>query len=244
MNDRIQLLGLPLDPVDLGGALDWAGARLSGGEPAQIVTLNPELVVRSRRDAKLRLAISAAELVTADGVGIVWAARRLCNLELPGRVTGVDLTTALLEHFGERLRVFFLGGKPGVAATAAARAASLWNTTVAGVQHGYFDDEEAVVRAVRASGADLLLAGLGERQETFLHRHKQELGVPLSIGVGGTLDVLSGRVRRMPAWSQRLGLEWLLRVGGDPKRWPRALRLARFVLLVEAARRRGGCCGR
>ena len=244
MNERIQLLGLPLDPVDLARALDWAEARLSGGEPAQIVTLNPELVIRSRREEELRHAIAAAELVTADGVGVVWAARRLCNLELPGRVTGVDLTAALLERLGKRLRVFFLGGKPGVAATAAARAASRWNTTVAGVQHGYFDDEEAVVRVVRASGADLLLAGLGTRQETFLHRHKRELGVPLSIGVGGTLDVLSGRVRRMPAWSQRLGLEWLLRVGGDPKRWPRALRLARFVLLVEAARRRGGCSGR
>jgi len=241
MRGRIRLLGLPLDPIDMTGTLEWAGARLGTGEPAQIVTLNPELVVRSRREEELYRAIAAAELVTADGVGIVWAARRLCSLELPGRVTGVDLTVALLERFGKRLRVFFLGGKPGVAAAAAATAASRWNTTVAGVQHGYFDDEEAVVRAVRASGADLLLAGLGTRQETFLYRHKRELGVPLSIGVGGTLDVLSGRVRRMPTWSQRLGLEWLLRVGGDPKRWPRALRLARFVLLVETSRRRGGC---
>jgi N-acetylglucosaminyldiphosphoundecaprenol N-acetyl-beta-D-mannosaminyltransferase len=92
------------------------------------------------------------------------------------------------------------------------------------------------VEAVAASGANLLLAGLGERQEVFLWRHKRRLGVPVMIGVGGTLDVLAGEARRMPRWSQRLGVEWLLRVGLDPKRWPRALRLARFVAAVERAR--------
>ncbi|WP_456411646.1 WecB/TagA/CpsF family glycosyltransferase, partial [Oceanithermus sp.] len=111
---------------------------------------------------------------------------------------------------------------------------------VAGCAHGYFseDEEAALVERVRASGANLLLAGLGPRQEVFLHQHKGRLGGAVGIGVGGTLDVLAGEARRAPAWARRLGVEWLLRVGLDPKRWPRAVRLVRFAWWVEREARR------
>ncbi|WP_457637860.1 WecB/TagA/CpsF family glycosyltransferase [Oceanithermus sp.] len=232
MSKRIELLGLPLDLVDMEAAVRWVGERLDGERPAQVVTLNPEIVVRSRNDDRLARAISEAELVTPDGVGILWAAHRLCGVQLADRVTGVDLTQELFTRLGGKLRVYLLGGKPGVAERAAASARERYGIEIAGAQHGYFDDPETVVAAVRKSSANLLLAGLGERQETFLHRHKQELGVPVMIGVGGTLDVLAGTARRMPEWSRRLRLEWLLRVGGTPSRWPRSWRLLRFVLLV------------
>lgn len=239
MSNRINLLGLPLDPVDMDAAVAWISKRLNSGSPSQIVTLNPEIVIRSRREPLLTRAIEAAELVTPDGVGIVWAARRLCGVELPGRVTGVDLTEELFNRLGEELRVYFLGGRPGVAEQAALNAQKRYGVAVAGFQHGYFDDPEAVVALVHESGANLLLAGLGERQEVFLYEHKEALGVPVMIGVGGTLDVLAGVARRMPAWSRRLGIEWLLRVGGDPKRWPRAWRLLRFTLQVILEKQSG-----
>ncbi|WP_287371417.1 WecB/TagA/CpsF family glycosyltransferase [Oceanithermus sp.] len=233
---RVELLGLPLDPVSMPQALAWVRARLTDPRPAQVVTLNPEIAVRSRRDPELRRALQEAELVTPDGVGVLWAARRLLGLRLAERVTGVDLTLRLFEELGPELRVFLLGGRPGVAERAAAAAEGL-GVRVAGTHHGYFDDEAPVIAAVARSGANLLLAGMGERQETFLWRNKLRLGVPVMIGVGGTLDVLAGEARRTPAWSRRLGVEWLLRVGLDPKRWPRALRLLRFVIEVERARR-------
>ncbi len=232
---RIQILGLPLDPVSMEEAVAWIAKRLEGTKPAQVITLNPEIVVRSEHDPELHRAIQEAELVTADGVGILWAVRRLNGKKLPDRVTGVDLTERLFGDLGPRLRVFLLGGRPGVAKRAAG-AAEKAGAQVVGVQHGYFTDETNTVQAIAASGANLLLAGLGERQETFLWRNKQALGVPVMIGVGGTLDVLAGTARRMPGWSRHLGLEWLLRVGTDPKRWPRALRLARFAFAVERAR--------
>ncbi|ADR36266.1 N-acetylmannosaminyltransferase [Oceanithermus profundus DSM 14977] len=233
---RVELLGLPLDPVTMPQAAAWVRAHLEGSRPVQVVTLNPEIVVRSRRDPELRRALREAELVTPDGVGVLWAARRLLGLRLAERVTGIDLTLRLFEELGPQLNVFLLGGRPGVAERAAA-AAEAHGVRVAGTHHGYFDRADPVIEAVARSGANLLLAGMGERQETFLWRHKPRLGVPVMIGVGGTLDVLAGEARRTPVWSRRLGIEWLLRVGLDPKRWPRALRLLRFVIEVERARR-------
>ncbi|WP_293171860.1 WecB/TagA/CpsF family glycosyltransferase [Oceanithermus sp.] len=228
---RLDLLGLPLDPVTMDGAVAWVRDRL--GEGGQVVTLNPEIVVLARTNPALARAIREAEMVTPDGVGVLWAVRRLYGRELPERVTGVDLTVRLFEELGGELRVFFLGGRPGVAERAATAARERYGIEVAGYAHGYFDEETPVVEQVRASGANLLLAGLGPRQEVFLHRHKDRLGGAVGMGVGGTLDVLAGEARRAPVWARRLRVEWLLRVGLDPKRWPRAGRLVRFAWWVE-----------
>ena len=108
---------------------------------------------------------------------------------------------------------------------------------VVGLHHGYFQEEAPVVAAIQKAAPDLLLVGMGERQEAFIHRHKPHLEARVAIGVGGTLDVLAGEARRPPLWAQRLGLEWLLRVGLDPKRWRRAPRLFRFAYLVLKEKR-------
>jgi len=199
-----------------------------------VVTLNPEIAIRARSDGRLASALRRAELSVADGVGITWAARRK-GLELPGRVPGVDLVTQVLERGGPDLSVFLLGAKPGVAEAAAKSIITRFGTRVVGVHHGYFDMDRgasAIAALVRASRADLLLAGLGEGQELFLHENAQTLGVKVMIGVGGTLDVLAGAVRRMPGWSSRLGVEWVLRVLLDPQRWRRIPRLWQFAWLV------------
>jgi N-acetylglucosaminyldiphosphoundecaprenol N-acetyl-beta-D-mannosaminyltransferase len=235
--ERLSLLGLPLDPVDMRQALERVRDFLAEPRTHQVVTLNPEIAVRAQKDGALLQAIREAELVTPDGVGILWAARTLLGVELPERVTGVDLTLALLEAF-PGLRVYLLGGKPGVAERAAQEVERRGGKVV-GAHHGYFQEEGPVVEAVAKAGPDLLLAGLGERQEVFLHRHKPHLGARVAVGVGGTLDVLAGEARRPPLWAQRMGLEWLLRVGLDPKRWRRAPRLWAFVRLVLKEKRSG-----
>jgi N-acetylglucosaminyldiphosphoundecaprenol N-acetyl-beta-D-mannosaminyltransferase len=182
-------------------------------------------------------AARESELVTADGVGIVWALRQLSGERLGERVTGADLIPALFERFGPRLRVFFLGAKPGVAEKAAERAQARWGIQVAGAQDGYFKDEAPVVERIAQAQPDLLLVGMGERQDLFIHHHKARLGAKVAIGVGGMLDVLSGEVRRVHPLFQRLGLEWLVRIAGDRKRWGRFPRLIRFVRLVQTAKR-------
>ncbi len=202
--------------------------------PHLLVTLNPEIVVRAEADSKLKTALHAAALTVADGVGITWAARR-SGSPLPERVPGVELMAGLLAGGGSSLRVYFLGAKPGVAERAAETARERYKTTVAGTQHGYFKPDEVpeIVRKVAESRAHVLLAGLGEGQELFLHRHRDALRTPLMVGVGGALDVLAGEVKRTPKWTHKAGLEWAYRVGTDPKRWGRFPRLWRFVQLVR-----------
>ena len=239
MTNRIKLLGLPLDIVDMESSLNWVAERLESNESFQIITLNPEIVVQSTQDVSLAKAIKAAELVTPDGVGILWAAKRICGVELPGRVTGVDLTQELFLRFGGELRVYFLGGRPGVAERAANVSRRRYGISIAGFWHGYFDDPTNIIFEINNSGANVLLAGLGQQQEVFLYKNKTKFKVPILIGVGGTLDVLAGAVKRMPTWSQQLRLEWLLRVGSNPRRWPRAVRLLRFALLTLKTGRNG-----
>ena len=236
------VLGYRVAAVDLDSAADMVLelATVVGRRTALIVTLNPELVVRSREDAELRLAVDSAALTVADGVGVLWAARRSGH-RLPGRVAGIDLSGEVLRRAGSELRVFFLGGRPGVAEAAALTARERFGTTVAGTHHGYFAGGEAtaeVVAAVRSSGAQLLLCGLGERQELFVYRHASELGSAVAIGVGGTLDVMAGAVARTPGWTRQLNIEWLWRVGFDPKRWHRIPRLLRYCGLVLRDRTR------
>jgi N-acetylglucosaminyldiphosphoundecaprenol N-acetyl-beta-D-mannosaminyltransferase len=232
-----QVLGYTVANCTLDEAARWClwatqhpGCRL-------LVTLNPEIVVQAQRNTALQAALAQAELMVADGVGVVWAARR-SGTPLPERVPGVDLVSALLAGGGARLSVYFLGAKPGVAERAAHAAHQRYGIQVAGVQHGYFQasDTPAITAAIRASGANLLLAGLGEGQERFLHDHREALRIPLMIGVGGTLDVLSGAVKRTPLWTRKLGIEWAYRVGLDPKRWHRFPRLLSFVRLVLSNR--------
>ncbi len=234
--ERLSLLSYPLDPVDLAGATDLLSRWMFGEarEAHTVVTLNPEIVVQGQSDERLAAAVRAADLVTADGVGITWAARRLLGVAVP-RAPGFDLATALMVRHGAKLRVYFLGGQPGVAELAARQAAARYGVTVAGARHGYFTagEEQGRAGAVRDSGAHLLLIGMGApRQETFAQAWRGVMNVPVSMGVGGTLDVLAGTADLAPSWIRRLGVEWLWRVGGNPARWKRAPRLAQFVRLV------------
>lgn len=237
-----RVLGYELASVDLEAAAAWVLAAAQAGGPARlVVTLNPEIVVRARGDTQLRAALARAALTVADGVGVVWAARRT-GVRLPGRVPGVELAFAVMARGGSDLRVAFVGGRPGVAERAAEVARARWGTNVVLARHGYFDharEASAVAAEVADVGAQLLLAGLGEGQELVLDRLRDAWGVGAMIGVGGTLDVLAGVARRTPAWTRRLGLEWAWRVGLDPARWHRLPRLARFALLTLREARPG-----
>src|SRR5690625_3159422 len=231
----VDVLGYRVAALSLDEAIDWALGRCQAQlPPALLVTLNPEIVVQAASDEELATALRNAELTVADGVGVLWAARR-AGVALPGRVPGVELAQGLLQRGGPELSVYFLGARPGVAERAADKAAARWGIRVAGYQHGYFDhqaDRDRIVGAVADSGADLLLAGLGDGQELFLARNLAALHVRLAIGVGGTIDVLAGEVLRTPEWTRRLGIEWLYRVGLDRSRWHRFPRLLRFMRMV------------
>lgn len=210
---------------------------------AHIVTANPELVMEARRNPEFAAALGAADLVLPDGVGIVWAAR-LLGRPVVERVPGIELTEALLEKAARHgYKVFFLGAAHGVAEQAAAAVERAHpGIHIVGTHHGYFspDEEGNVVELVRRAAPDLLFVGLGApRQELFIARHRLSWNVPVAIGVGGSLDVLSGRARRAPGWVQAMGLEWFYRLVREPRRIGRMAALPRFasLVLLDAMRR-------
>ncbi|NHM26912.1 WecB/TagA/CpsF family glycosyltransferase [Desulfofundulus sp. TPOSR] len=275
---HINLLGARVDVVDLAGAVEKVAAFVATGRPHQVITLNPEILYRAQQEPELLALINRADLVTADGIGIVWAAK-VAGTPVPGRVTGIDLMLALVARAArEGWRIFLLGAAPGVAEEAARRLQEKHpGLVVAGTQHGYFRPAEEgpageavgaspahtpgnspndstggppenpkdptewdVVEQIRGAKPDLLFVALGApKQEKFIARHKQALGVPVAMGVGGSFDVIAGRVARAPVWMQRLHLEWLGRLLREPRRWRRMLVLPRFAWLAWRKARLG-----
>ncbi|HEY8449963.1 MAG TPA: WecB/TagA/CpsF family glycosyltransferase [Bacillota bacterium] len=248
------MLGSPVDRITLAGAvnriLDLAeSGRQGAGEPGGhgwtrwIVTANPEILIAARRDATMARILEEAALVVPDGIGVVFAARWL-GAPVPERVPGIELLEALLGAAAERgLRPYLLGARPEVIAEAARRIEQRFTgLRLAGWRDGYFAlDDPRPVADVANSDADLLFVGMGaERELKWIYAHRQRLGVPVAIGVGGSFDVLSGRLRRAPVWMRRVHLEWLYRLLREPARWRRQLALPAFALAVATERWRKG----
>ncbi|MHB1525284.1 MAG: WecB/TagA/CpsF family glycosyltransferase [Candidatus Dormibacteria bacterium] len=239
LGPRLELLGVPVDRCTREQALAVCAAALRApGEdpPLQVVTLNPEMVMRARRESELALAVRGAGLVLADGMGVVWAARRVGS-PLPERIPGVDFLGALCSLEAVRPEgVFLLGAGPGVAEAAGRRLVERHpGLRLAGCASGSPAEAEAsaLVQQVRESGARLLAVAFGvPAQEIWLGRHLQRTGCRVGIGVGGSLDYLSGRVPRAPEWLRRAGLEWSFRLLRQPRRLPRMVRGSAFFLAV------------
>jgi len=230
------VLGAPVDGLTLEQFTEKISLRVERGDPCFVITLNPELLYRAQHERDLLDTINRADLVTADGVGIVWACR-VSGRPIPGRVAGIDLMISLLDHAaGKGWRVFFLGSARGVAEAAAQRAVRMFpGLKVAGTHHGYFSDEEdhEVIGRINQASPQLLFVALGSpRQEVWIDRNLDLLGSIVAMGVGGSLDVLSGNVRRAPEWFSKRNLEWLGRLLNQPGRWRRMLVLPKFALTV------------
>jgi N-acetylglucosaminyldiphosphoundecaprenol N-acetyl-beta-D-mannosaminyltransferase len=245
-NGRIELLRTQLDAIEFERVLERVDEAVAGGRPTLNASLNAAKVVRLQEDAELREAIAGCELITADGVPIVWAAR-LFGYDVPGRVNGTDLMEALLARAEERAwSVYLLGSREDVLTDARAEIVRRHpRLRIAGSHHGYFAaaDEEAVVAEVAAARPDILFIALQTpEKELFQARHRAALGVPFVMGVGGSFEVLAGHRRRAPRWAQKTGLEWAFRLAQEPRRLARryAVGNARFVALVvrELARSR------
>jgi N-acetylglucosaminyldiphosphoundecaprenol N-acetyl-beta-D-mannosaminyltransferase len=228
--------------VTADGAIERVIALVARRTPHLVVTANVEMVMAARRAPDLHEILARAALVVADGVGVLWGSRQL-GRALPERVPGIDLAARLCGEASRRgWRVYLLGGAPGVAAAAAAQLREWYpGISVVGTANGYFDSAEdrEVVSTIRAASPTLLLAGLGApRQERWLSRHLESLGVPIVMGVGGTLDVWAGRARRAPRAVQALGLEWCYRLIRQPRRFGRQLAIPRFIAAIGLSRLR------
>jgi N-acetylglucosaminyldiphosphoundecaprenol N-acetyl-beta-D-mannosaminyltransferase len=238
---RRDFLGVPIDCLTLDETIAAADRAIQSRRLLQHGCLNVAKFVAMRHDSELDFDVRSSHVVSVDGVGIFWASR-LLGLDVPERVAGVDVMQGVLGLCANRgYRPYFLGARLEIVEAAVAEARRLHPELVfAGWRDGYFAaaDEAQIVAAIRAAQPDCLFIGLPTpRKERFLARHRDALGVPFVMGVGGGLDVLAGHVRRAPRWVQVLGLEWLFRTLQEPMRLgPRYARTnPRFAAIVLTA---------
>lgn len=241
MAERVNILGVDVDAVTMAEAVNVVRRAMDARAGVMVATANAEMLMRATHDEELRRILNASALVVPDGAGTVWAARHLGHA-MPERVAGYDLAQELLRCApAEGRRVYFFGSAPGVAEKAKAKAEQLYpGIEIVGVRNGFFSpaDNAAIIAEIRAARPDLLLVALGvPKQEKWIAAHLAELDVPVAIGVGGTLDVMAGVMKRAPHWMQRAKLEWLFRGLMQPKRAGRLLALPKFVLKVHASRK-------
>ena len=237
MAEKIDILGVKVDSVTMAQAVAQVEGYMDERKNVLIATANAEMIMRATHDEELKDILNDAALVVPDGAGTVWAAHHL-GYEMPERVAGYDLAQELMRIApSKKQKVFFFGSAPGVAEKAKAKAEELYpGIEIVGTRDGYFkpEDEPAIIEEIKAAQPDLLLAALGvPKQEKWLNAHLKELGVPVAIGVGGTLDVMAGVMKRAPYWMQKAKLEWLFRGLLQPKRAGRPMALPKFVLKVH-----------
>ncbi|NMB01755.1 MAG: WecB/TagA/CpsF family glycosyltransferase [Firmicutes bacterium] len=242
---RTQVLGIGFDPVTMSGALAKLESYVNIGKPHLVITANPEMVMRARGDQLLAEIMDRADLVVADGIGVVWASS-VISQKVPERIPGIELAEGLLEKAAQAgWKVFLLGGAEGVSDRAAKSLKErLPSLQIVGTHHGFFKpglEEEAVIASIKQAKPDILLAALGvPRQEKWLAAHLGVLKVPVAIGVGGSFNVWAGVDKRAPRWVRNIHLEWLYRLVRQPWRIKRMTLLPIFAFTVLGARLRQG----
>jgi N-acetylglucosaminyldiphosphoundecaprenol N-acetyl-beta-D-mannosaminyltransferase len=232
---QTRVLGVRVDCLDMDAALARIEALVDAGGHHLVATVNPEFVMRARKDREFARVLESADLCLADGTGVVWAARRQgCAIRSP--VTGVDLIPPLAALCARRgFRLFLLGAALGVTSDLASRLRSAHPGLQVESHAGSPDpsDDAETLRLVRDARPQVILVAYGApRQELWIDRLAGRLGVPVAIGVGGTFDYLTGRVPRAPLWMRRAGMEWLFRLSRQPWRIRRMAVLPAFAISV------------
>ncbi len=239
---RVRMFGVGIDALTMAETVDRVETLIEAGGRYQHVCINAAKAVTVADDPEFAGIIRSCELVSADGQAIVWAARVL-GQRLPERVTGIDLYDELLDRAAEKgWRVFFLGARREVVERVVAIETERRPTlTVAGFRDGYFSDDEApdVVAEIAATRPDLLFVAMpSPRKEAFLATHFDALGSRFVMGVGGTFDVVSGKITRAPRWMRKTGLEWAHRLLQEPRRMFKRYLVgnSRFIWIVVTER--------
>jgi N-acetylglucosaminyldiphosphoundecaprenol N-acetyl-beta-D-mannosaminyltransferase len=223
----MEVIGVKIDQINLSGAVEKITAWAGDSQQRLIVTVNPEIVVAAQQNQKYKKVLNQADLSTCDGVGLVWAARFLHKQAL-SRVTGVDLTEALLNQKNSDLKFFLLGAQDIVVSTVKNKFSQ---ALIVGIDSGgrlqeqldgrwLLENNEEIVQRIKDSRANILLVAFGGvKQELWLSQNLVKMpNIKVAIGVGGTFDYLAGKISRAPKWLRLIGLEWLFRLIKEPKR--------------------------
>lgn len=239
---RVEILGVSVDRITMDEAMTVLEGFVASGKPHLVITADASGIVQAQTDPEFRKLFSAASLVTPDSAGVLWAAKRF-GKPIPARVSGVDLVEKICAESADRgWRIYFLGAAPGVAELAAERMRLRYpGCNIVGTRDGYFpaESDSVVAEEIAKTKPDVLFVAMGiPRQEKFIMATQRVVGAKISMGVGGSFDVFSGKVKRAPKAMQKLRLEWLWRVMLNPSKISKVRLLPQFVLLVLRAGRR------
>jgi N-acetylglucosaminyldiphosphoundecaprenol N-acetyl-beta-D-mannosaminyltransferase len=246
-NER-ELFGIPVAALTMDEAIARVASAIDTRTTLHIGVINAAKVVNMRSDAQLRESVLASDLILADGMSVVWASRVL-GRSLPERVAGIDLMHGMLRLAHERrYRVFCLGATDDVLEETVSEMRRLYpNAQIVGSINGYFKegDEASVAARIAAARADMLFVAMtSPKKENFLARWSAVMNVPVCHGVGGSFDVMAGKVQRAPELWQRLGLEWLYRVKQEPGRLWRRYLVTNTAFVMMVARELAAGAGR
>ncbi len=228
MNTRIVFFGLNLDIITLEDTLERISKFIEDREGVQHVVVNVAKLVYAQKDIQLREIINACPLINVDGAGVILGAKFL-GINIPERVAGIDLMDKLIEYSAEKgYRPYFFGAQEEIVKNVVGIYKEKYpQLDIAGHRNGYYreDEEETLIENIKNSKADILFVAMGSPQkEIFLSKYSKAMDVPFTMGVGGSFDVIAGKVKRAPEWTQKIHCEWLYRLIQEPKRmWKRYL---------------------
>lgn len=242
---KVNLFGVPIDRISCQNVIERFDKFVSQRKPTFVVTPDTLAILRARKDKKYLDITKKADLVTPDGAGILWATVTL-DVPLIERITGIDLINKICTAAVEKdYKLYLLGSKNEVIDKAVRNLKDNFpGINIVGYYHGYFDklapngdkiakSEKDIIKEIKEKKPDFLLVGLGvPKQELWIAKHKDKLGVPVCIGIGGSFDVLSGKIPRAPLWMQNHGMEWIFRLIKEPKRLKRVIALPYFMWLI------------
>ena len=236
MKDKVNILGVYVDMVNIPQAADRIIRFFDEDRLHKVYTPNSEIIMAAYKDESFKVLLNSADLLTADGIGVVYASKIL-GKPINERAAGFDIACEVLDRInGTSRKLFLFGGKPGVAEQARDNLLKKHPAlNIVGCRNGYFKPEEEpeIVKEINDSGADLVFVCLGApKQEQWLDRNSDALKARVAMGIGGSLDVFAGTAERAPKFFCDHGIEWLYRLIKQPSRAGRMLALPKFGLTV------------
>jgi len=238
MKNRINILNCPIDKLTMPETLSIIDKSIQDKVALHHVVVNAAKMVNMQKDKELYDSVVSSDIINPDGQAVVWASKIL-NQPLPQRVSGIDLMQNLVQlAYEKKYKVFFFGAKEEIVKSVVDRYISMYSSNIiAGYRNGYFskDDEVDIAQQIAQSGADILFVAISSpTKEVFLNKYKDIINIPFVMGVGGSFDVVAGKVSRAPLWMQKYGLEWFYRFLQEPRRmWKRYLYTnSMFIYLV------------
>jgi len=233
--DALSLMGVNVTPFDsYSHALECISDRVENRRKTVVFAVNPEKIYRAYHDENLKKLINDADIQICDGIGTVYAVKLLFGKNLK-RCTGIQLFLELVQKASQKeFKIYLLGASDESNRLASSNLFKMHpSLKIVGRHNGYFEDSQEIIKQMNESQAEMLFVAMGSpKQEIWIAKYKDKIAAPFCMGIGGALDVVSGKARRAPKFFQKAGMEFLYRIITNPKRWRRQIVLPKFALVV------------